>query len=205
MDKSLINHDVLWDHILHNTPFTQTHAIPGVPNHLGAGMLYYAVTYTIRARLCVCLGSGGGFVPKLMRQAQRDAGIADDSETVLVDADMPSAGWGQPNYMDKPECYFRKNFDVRIICELTTDAACRFDLASIHYLHIDADHSYSGAKLDFCDWSPLVNDDGIITMHDTSYRKAGVSRVLGEIVADGAWAVVDFPKIGMGTAILKRA
>jgi hypothetical protein len=51
---------------------------------LGAGMLYYSLAYATKATTCVCLGSGGGFVPRLMRQAQRDLGIP-GGRTILVD------------------------------------------------------------------------------------------------------------------------
>ena len=36
---------------------------------LGSGILYYSFTYMLKAKVAVCLGSGGGFVPRLMRQA----------------------------------------------------------------------------------------------------------------------------------------
>ena len=39
---------------------------------LAAGMIYYSLAYSLKARTCVNLGSGGGFVPRMLRQAQRD-------------------------------------------------------------------------------------------------------------------------------------
>lgn len=53
-------------------------------------------TFLLRAKLAVCLGSGGGFVPRLTRQAQRDLGIATHGRTILVVANRPEAGWGAP-------------------------------------------------------------------------------------------------------------
>ena len=40
--------------------------------HLGDGLLIYAVIQYLRAKTCVCLGSGGGFIPRLMTQARYD-------------------------------------------------------------------------------------------------------------------------------------
>ena len=51
---------------------------------LGAGILYYGIVYASKAKTCVCLGSGGGFVPRLMRQAQRDLKLQ-AAQTILVD------------------------------------------------------------------------------------------------------------------------
>ena len=36
----------------------------------------------------------------------------------------------------------------------------------IDFLFIDGDHTYEGVRRDFLDYSPLVNDGGIIVFHD---------------------------------------
>ena len=45
--------------------------------------------------------------------------------------------------------------------------AQKFEDIKIDYLHIDADHSYKGVKLDFDLYSKIMNKGGIITIHDT--------------------------------------
>ena len=40
--------------------------------HLGDGLLIYSTIQYMRAKTCVCLGSGGGFVPRIMSQARMD-------------------------------------------------------------------------------------------------------------------------------------
>ena len=40
--------------------------------HLGDGMLIYSIIQYMRAKTCVCLGSGGGFIPRIMSQARID-------------------------------------------------------------------------------------------------------------------------------------
>ena len=40
--------------------------------HLGDGLLIYSAIQYMRAKTCVCLGSGGGFIPRIMSQARMD-------------------------------------------------------------------------------------------------------------------------------------
>jgi hypothetical protein len=40
--------------------------------HLGDGLIVYSLIQYMRAKTCVCLGSGGGFIPRLMTQARYD-------------------------------------------------------------------------------------------------------------------------------------
>ena len=40
----------------------------------------------------------------------------------------------------------------------------------IDFLFIDANHTYDGVKKDFNLWSPLVRDNGIISLHDVCYH-----------------------------------
>ena len=81
---SLLNKDFIKSHLTAADPWCRTHGSENGSEFLGAGMLYYGLAYSLRARTCVCLGSGGGFVPRLMRQAQRDLEI-EGSRTFLVD------------------------------------------------------------------------------------------------------------------------
>jgi len=179
---------------------------------LGAGILYYALAYATKARTCVCLGSGGGFVPRMMRQAQRDLGLA-DARTVLVDgAGQVSAErkaiWGSPAWLEAESTFRRTHPEIEIILALTEDAHRDVFAAggiAIDYLHIDADHHYDGVKRDWDLFHPLVTPTGVITLHDTAnYREpCGVPRLVEEIRATGSYEVVDLP-IAYGTAIVKR-
>ena len=40
----------------------------------------------------------------------------------------------------------------------------------IDYLHIDHDHTYEGVKKDFDLYSTILNQNGIISIHDTDKR-----------------------------------
>jgi hypothetical protein len=187
-------------------------ATPGA-EELGAGILYYALTYALRASLCVCLGSGGGFVPRMMRQAQRDLGL-DPSRTILVDGadDVPDDKreiWGSPTWTAE-DSWFRTRYpDVEIVLGLTETAHRDVFLPSaisIDYLHIDGDHHYEGVRLDFDLFAPLVRDGGVITLHDTAnYRRpCGVPQLVEELRREGTYAIVHFP-IAYGTAVIQKA
>src|SRR5262245_47159520 len=72
--QALINFDLIRRALMRDAPWAGSHGAEG--DYLGMGLLYYALVYGMRAKVAVCLGSGGGFVPRLMRQAQRDLGVA---------------------------------------------------------------------------------------------------------------------------------
>ena len=209
---SLVNKDFIKSYLTDADPWCRSHGSQEGSEDLGAGMLYYALTYAHKATTCVCLGSGGGFVPRMMRQAQRDLGL-EGSRTYLVDGTLqvPQSKkdiWGEPCWVPE-DSVFRTNYpEIDIKLELTETAFRDFfepNKITIDYLHIDADHHYEGAKIDWDLYSSLVPDSGIITLHDTvNYRPpCGVYLLIDEIRATGDYDVINFP-IAYGTAILRK-
>jgi len=77
-------------------PYRWTHGATDLT--LGDGLLIYSIIHYMRAKVCVCLGSGGGFIPRIMTQARvdlydsqifegnRDFNWGDIGSTYLVDA-----------------------------------------------------------------------------------------------------------------------
>jgi hypothetical protein len=211
-EDTLLNREFIVSKLTAEDPWCRSHGSGDGSDDLGAGMLYYALAYALRARVCVCLGSGGGFVPRLMRQAQRDLGLQ-DSRTILVDGSPKVEAerkkiWGSPCWVADGSL-FRTNYpDVEIVLELTQTAFDDFfepQGIRIDFLHIDADHHYDGVKLDWDLYHPLVSDKGVITLHDTvNYREpCGVPRLLDEIRREGSYGVVNLP-VSYGTAILRK-
>jgi len=154
--------------------------------HLGDGLLVYSIIQMMRAKVCVCIGSGSGFIPRIMTQARIDLhnqGIfegngdynwGDIGTTNLIDA---CNGIGGPNDLDNEESFFRKTFYPRFIKSTSVDAYYNFFVKQdiqIDFLFIDGDHSYEGVKTDFDLYSNLLSDRGIIAIHDTDkeYEKA---------------------------------
>ena len=147
--------------------------------HLGDGMLIYSLILFNRAKTCVCIGSGGGFIPRLMTQARRDlweqgifegnnsAEWGDIGTTLIIDA---ANGVGGFTDWTGENSFLRQHFDPQVILETSErafyDYFVRQDM-KIDYLHIDGDHSYNGVKKDFDLYSTIMSENGIITIHDT--------------------------------------
>lgn len=193
-------------------PWCASHGSGNGSSDLGAGILYYSLAYALKARTCVCLGSGGGFVPRLMRQAQRDLRLK-AARTILVDGAQQVQQerkdiWGSPDWIAE-DSTFRRNYpDVEIVLKLTEDAFNEVFVPAgtkIDYLHIDADHHYDGACRDWELYRKLVPDTGVITLHDTTnYREpCGVPQLIDEIRQRGDYEVINMP-IAYGTAIVKK-
>ena len=146
--------------------------------HMGDGLLVYSFIQFIRAKVCVCIGSGGGFIPRLMTQSRYDLWEqkifegnkanewGDIGTTIIVDAANGVGGftdWTEEN------SFLRFNFQPQIILETSErafyDYFVRQDI-KIDYLHIDGDHSYEGVKKDFELYSTIMSENGIITIHD---------------------------------------
>ena len=120
---------------------------------LGLGSLYYGFCHALRSQISVCIGSGAGFVPGLLRQAQVDVKL-EPAVTYLIDANLPDLGFGGPSL---PGSWLSPNNDflswadgVVVLPLLSRDAAPLFarNGLSIDYLHIDGDHSKQGVLAD---------------------------------------------------------
>lgn len=147
--------------------------------HIGDGLLIYATIQYLRAKTCVCLGSGGGFIPRLMSQARIDLHDqqifsgnkmmewGDCGTTILVDA---ANGIGGYTDWQNDDSFFRTNFPCRFIIDTTENAFYNYFVKEdikIDYLHIDAGHSYEDVKNDFELYSQILSPYGIISIHDT--------------------------------------
>lgn len=58
----------------------------------------------------------------------------------------------------------------------------------LDFVFIDGDHSYKAVKNDYEKISPWIVGGGILAFHDCIYFE-GVSRIIGEALASGAWQV----------------
>jgi len=210
--NTLLNKDFITSMLTVDDPWCSSHGADNGSEDLSAGLIYYALAYSARARTCVCLGSGGGFVPRMMRQAQRDLNIK-GSRTLLVDgaqhvSEERKGIWGSPYWL-KEDSTFRKNYpEIELVLKLTEDAFNEVfvpENISIDYLHIDADHHYDGAKRDWDLYRTLVPNNGVITLHDTTnYRDpCGVPQLVDEIRESGEYDIVNFP-IAYGLAIARK-
>lgn len=191
---SIINYDFVKTHITNNqtekkdtndNDYTELSPVKYRWSHgstdmdMGDGLIVYTLIQYMRAKVCVCIGSGGGFIPRIMNQARVDlhtCGIFDGNNhplwgdigtTIVVDADNGIGG-----HIDwrNDESFFRKRFEPRIILDTSENAFYNFFVKEdikIDYLHIDGDHSYDGVKKDFDLYTSILSDNGIVSIHDT--------------------------------------
>jgi hypothetical protein len=164
------------DMILEPVKYRWTHGATDL--HLGDGLLVYSFIQFIRAKVCVCIGSGGGFIPRLMTQARMDLHSqnifegkgqpewGDIGTTIIIDA---ANGVGGFTDWTAENSFLRQHFQPQVILETSEktfyDYFIRQDI-KIDYLHIDGDHSYEGVKKDFELYSTIMSENGIITIHD---------------------------------------
>jgi predicted O-methyltransferase YrrM len=91
-----------------------------------------------------------------------------------------------------------RNGEVRWIRARSDDAVKQWS-GTIDFLFIDADHSYERARSDWDLWTPFVQVDGRVALHDSvvfsggwTDQESGPVRLVAEIVAGGSdWEIVD--------------
>jgi hypothetical protein len=176
--------------------------------HLGLGALYYGFSHAVKSQVSVCIGSGAGFVPGLLRQTQLDLDLT-PSVTYLIDANLPDLGFGGPSL---PGGWLTGNNDflswaegVVVLRMLSRDAASLFGRngLTIDYLHIDGDHSKAGVIADLMNYAPLTSEGAVISLHD--FRLVSVREAVAKFLADNpGWDRLVFEEIGTGCCFLRR-
>jgi Methyltransferase domain len=147
--------------------------------HMGDGLVVYSIIQHMRAKNCVCIGSGSGFIPRIITQARidlhkqkifdgnADYNWGDIGATYVVDA---CNGVGGPNDIDNEHSFFRETFYPRFIKDTSENAFYNFFVLQdikIDFIFIDGDHSYEGVKKDFDLYSSILSENGVIILHDT--------------------------------------
>ena len=159
----ITNQDFIKERITTNNgetvPYRWTHG--ATEENLGDGLIVYSLIQHMRAKNCVCIGSGGGYIPRIITQARLDLhkqGIFEGDDnlswgdigvTYLVDA---CNGVGGPNDLEDENSYYRHTFHPRLIKSTSEEAYYNFFVMQdikIDFLFIDGDHSYDGVKKDF--------------------------------------------------------
>lgn len=178
------NNDYIKNNITNNgdqpVPYRWTHGATDL--HMGDGIVVYSMIQHMRAKNCVCIGSGGGYIPRIITQARLDLhqqGIfegngdynwGDIGSTYVVDA---CNGIGGPNDLENEDSFYRTHFYPRFIKSTSEEAYYNFFIRQdikIDFLFIDGDHSYEGVKLDFNLYSTILSDNGVIIIHDTDEK-----------------------------------
>jgi hypothetical protein len=237
----LLNKQLIGDYLTNNHTIDETGNIIRTPVkyrwthgatdlHLGDGLLIYSLIQFIRAKVCVCIGTGGGFIPRLMTQARKDLWEqqifngnssnewGDIGTTIIIDASNGIGGF--TDWTDE-NSFLRQHFSPQVILETSErafyDYFVRQDI-KIDYLHIDGDHSYDGVKKDFELYSTIMSENGIITIHDTDQKYHdtflvtenakqdftpfdGPAKFIKELEKNTEWNLVNLKNFGMFTSL----
>ena len=176
---SILNRGWIYDSITRNqdsgsVSYRWTHGANDT--YMGSGIMYFSIPYFLKARVCVCLGSGGGYVPRLMVDCVHELNetqmYGEDKYGEVYVVDATNGFNGEVDWSDE-DSFLREKFNPKFINTTTEDAFYNFFVKrdiKIDYLHIDADHTYEGCKLDFDLYSTIMNENGIISIHDTDEK-----------------------------------
>jgi hypothetical protein len=204
-------------------PFRWSHGATNLD--MGDGLLIYTLIQFTRSKNCVCIGSGGGYIPRIMTQARIDlhkSGIFEGNPdynwgeigaTYVVD---PCNGIGGQSNMEDESGFYRSNFYPRFIKETSEKAYYNFFVMQdikIDFLFIDGDHSYEGVSLDFDLYKNVMSKEGIIAIHDTDgnfsknyivtedqkkdfHEFNGPSQFVSDFVNSGDWEIFNLFNYG---------
>ena len=199
-------------------PFLWTHG--ATTEHMGDGLIIYSLVQHMRYKNCVVIGSGGGYIPRILTQSRIDLykqnifggngdyNLGDIGSTYVVD---PCNGIGGQSDIDNEDSFYRKNFYPRFVKETSEEAYYNFFIREdiqIDFLFIDGDHSYEGVKKDFDLYSNIITPKGMIVIHDTdpTYSKTlivsedakkdffpfdGPSKLVKELEDNNEWVVMN--------------
>jgi hypothetical protein len=110
-------------------PFLWSHG--ATDRHMGDGIIVYSLIQHMRYKSCVCIGSGGGYIPRIMTQARidlhkqeifegdEDYNWGDIGATYVVD---PCNGIGGDSRIGDMDGFFQKTFHPRFIKETSERA-----------------------------------------------------------------------------------
>jgi hypothetical protein len=222
LDEMITNEEFIKKNITNNddqpVPYRWTHGATDL--HMGDGIVVYSIIQHMRFKNCVIIGSGGGYIPRIVTQSRLDLykqGVfegnpdfnwGDIGSTYVVDA---CNGVGGPNDLENEDSFYRKNFYPRFIKSTSVDAYYDFFIRQdikIDFLFIDGDHSYDGVKQDFDLYSQILSDSGIIMIHDTDgdyeesmiisedqrkdyHRFDGPSKFIKELQENPSWNLIN--------------
>ena len=173
MKATILNHKYIEQEITTNDgkEFRYRWSHGATNKHMGDGMILYSLMYFFKPKLSVCLGSGNGFVPRIMWTCLTDLKYegfdVNDSRVILVDA--VNGVNGNPDWTDD-DSFYRNKFQSEWLHSTTEEAYYEYFIKrdmKIDMLWIDADHTYEGIKKDFDLYSQIMTEKGIIIIHDT--------------------------------------
>jgi len=104
------------------------------------------------------------------------------SDFPVADVQRDALGYAIANIVDEPK--------IHLILEPSVEAAKRFESESLHFVYIDANHSYTFVCDDIKAWLPKIKKGGVIGGHDYDWEdkehdgELAVKRAVDEMYGD---------------------
>lgn len=122
-----------------------------------------------KPNICVCIGTGDGLIPRVLRQSQINSGKI-NGKTILID--LGETMGAMPDKIHNLNSKFRKIYpDIDVFKGFSVPNGINYlknnNIHNIDILWIDGDHSFEGSLNDFKNYSKLLSNNGFIFMHDT--------------------------------------
>lgn len=143
--------------------------------NLGYGWLHYAFIRVLKPKRVLCIGSKYGFVPAVCALAckHNQRGVVDFVDASYDEFDPKHDGkhWGGVGFWRTlaGQRQFEKwhlNQYLKMYIARTDAFFPKQQTKRWGYIHIDGDHSYKGVRYDFKQSWKLLDESGIIAIHD---------------------------------------
>jgi predicted O-methyltransferase YrrM len=156
---------------------------------LGFGAIHYALVANLRPTRVLTIGSRYGYVPAAIALALKaiGAGTVDLVDANYADAaDGFEVAFGGAGHWQGDAAEHFTALDLRDVLDVHVMRSSTFFERCSHrygYIYIDGDHSYQGVRFDFEHACAILENDGIIAMHDAVVTEPafGVRPLLDEL------------------------
>lgn len=159
-----------------------------------AYLLYY-LSKIIKARVAIEVGVYRGAGSLHLAQALSENG---GKELHLIDISA--------DYLDDVQKKLAKNkFKIKIKshCGFSDDRKILSGLPQADIIFIDADHTYDAVKQDFLNYWPLINEKGVLVLHDT-VMWPGTRTFANELFTKGFPIITLATNGGAGISFIKK-
>ena len=144
---------------------------------------YRKITKEKEFKVFVEIGSWKGHSTRYLGKLLKDRDI------VIYAIDLFDMTYKKYDSLEKKYMFEIFNYNIKKlnniepIKSISWEASEGFNNASVDFVFIDADHTYSSVKKDIQSWLPKVKKGGIISGHDY-FNPCGVKQAVDEIFSD---------------------
>lgn len=170
----------------------------------GFALVHYALIRNLRPDRVLCVGSLKGYIPAMCALACKDEGLG---HVDFVDEGGYEWGGGGiwQGLSEEGRRLYWAPLGVEDWITLHVTRIEDYPLTRYQYIHLDADHSYVGAKRQFGLLWPHLDRGGLFTFHDINWR---LRSLWGRFGVRDLWKELRGEKLalpgGAGLGILRK-